>query len=229
MYWLILLGVLGQSPGTTHLRTMAEVRQSLNRIDDLSFTALEVLSYRISKEKKDLDNNTRFQNVRTTLYSFAENKLNIQPPMDDIEKVIIEDLAKKSAAVYDKDETPTPVKPKPKPKPKPTVNIKPKAEPVLPTKTREWIHTREYGNVWGWMNADGTSSFYKSEQPIDRQGQITYVQQQLQPPVQYIYEQTPTVFREPQPQPQHFLQQRPSSFSLPMSSGGCANGQCGTR
>lgn len=199
MFWLVILTAIGTEP-PSHLRSKAEIRYTMNRIDDLSIASLDAMSHKVAKENSLLGNNERYEQVKFLLYSFATEKLDITMPMNDIERSVIEGLAKKASAEYDRLDTPTP-SPLPLPQPPLIIHVVPKPKPynkpvrlpVLKPQSgtfeqlvshypvmngqKGWHNTKDHGLVWGWKNSDGNVIWSPQDQP----------------PKQTIYLQPPTI------------------------------------
>lgn len=154
MYWLILMGALGQVPDVPVLRTMAEVRESLNRFDDISKIALESKARQEAATYKPMTNEQRRKVVETRLKTFAIVALDIGPPWQDAESSLIENLSDSACKPYDYTSNLNTQLPA-----LPTVKT---AQPVL----KGWQNTVN-GQVWGWKDeATGYVYYYQQEQPV---------------------------------------------------------------
>jgi hypothetical protein len=184
---LIIVAALGQLPDARPHSSVAEIRRSLNRFDELDIIALQEKAKKETANQKTTPNDVRRSRTCNRLKVFAAYSLEILPPWQDAELALLENISDDASKPYDF------INPPPPPKKVFNAYI-----------DKSWYLTDTNNvrlKVWGVLTAEGNVTWRLEEQPQEIQN--AYANSL------YPYGQSHVPVQQPMPIPQRFFAPTP--------------------
>lgn len=101
MYWLVLIGSLCLFGDTPSSQNIHQIRQSLNRFDELDIVILKARAKEDAKLMRQIPNDERRFRLKICMVQFAEKSLHISLPLQPAEAALIENVASEAATPFD--------------------------------------------------------------------------------------------------------------------------------